>query len=118
MPADAHAAANVRLAACYRLVPYSNRIRDARLRFAGADHALARNFGNHPHAIHGVGWQRAWHIDSSSARRAVMTYEHTAVGDDARAWPWSFQATQAFELAVPVDAASLVATLTIANTGD
>jgi aldose 1-epimerase len=32
MPAEAIAAGNVRLAACYPLVPYSNRIRDARAR--------------------------------------------------------------------------------------
>lgn len=47
---------DVRLASCYPLVPYSNRIRDAQLRFGGRDYALARNFGAHPHAIHGIGW--------------------------------------------------------------
>jgi aldose 1-epimerase len=118
MPAAAQTAGNVRLAACYPLVPYSNRIRDARLCFGGADHALARNFGDHPHAIHGVGWQRAWRIDGVSASSAVMTYEHTAVGDDARAWPWSFHAMQAFDLTAGADTVSLVATLTIANVGD
>ena len=25
----------------------------------GTDHLLDRNFGDHPHTIHGVGWQRA-----------------------------------------------------------
>jgi hypothetical protein len=42
---------SVRMTSCYPLVPYSNRIRDARLRFRGRDYALARNFGSHPHAI-------------------------------------------------------------------
>jgi aldose 1-epimerase len=46
---------DVRRTACYPLIPYSNRIRDARLRFAGHDYVLARNFGASPHAIHGVG---------------------------------------------------------------
>jgi galactose mutarotase-like enzyme len=58
---------DVRRTACYPLVPYSNRIRNAKLRFAGRDFVLARNFGTHPHAIHGVGWQRPW-----PKRRASM----------------------------------------------
>jgi len=114
---DAQSAGNVRLAACYPLVPYSNRIRDARLRFGGVDQPLARNFGDHPHAIHGVGWQREWRVERASATSAVMAFEHTAAGTDARAWPWPFQATQSFDLAVRNDVASLIATLTIANTG-
>jgi aldose 1-epimerase len=118
MPADAQAAGNVRLAACYPLVPYSNRIRDARLRFGGVDHALARNFGNHPHAIHGVGWQRAWRLERASVSSAVMTLDHGAVGDDARGWPWPFRATQSFDLAAHAETVSLVATLTIVNAGD
>src|SRR6187399_481226 len=62
--------ANVRAHACYPLVPYSNRIAHAKLRFAGRDFELDRNFGDHPHSIHGVGWQRPWRIvarDDSSA---------------------------------------------------
>ena len=87
MPDEARATGNVRLAACYPLVPYSNRIRDARLRFGNADHALTRNFGDHPHAIHGVGWQRAWRIERATGASAVIAYDHVAQGDDARAWP-------------------------------
>ena len=60
MPADAIAGGNVRLAAAYPLVPYSNRIRDAVLTVGGERYPLRRNFGDSPHAIHGVGWQRAW----------------------------------------------------------
>lgn len=118
MPAEAIAAGNVRLAACYPLVPYSNRIRDARLRFAGIDHVLARNFGDHPHAIHGVGWQRTWGIDRASPASVVMTCEHDARGDGARAWPWSFRATQSFDLAADDGCTRLAATLTIANASD
>jgi aldose 1-epimerase len=118
MPAEAIAAGNVRLAACYPLVPYSNRIRDAHLRFAGADHVLARNFGDHPHAIHGVGWQRAWDIDRATPTSVVMTCEHDACGGSVRAWPWSFRATQSFDLAAGDVSAHLTATLTIANAGD
>jgi len=117
MPAAAIAAGNVRLAACYPLVPYSNRIRDARLRFGGAAHALARNFGDHPHAIHGVGWQRAWRVGRSDAANACLRYTHDPRGDDARAWPWPFTATQTFALGNDADGARLAVTLTLANTG-
>ena len=63
---------NVRLAACYPLVPYSNRIAGARLRHAGRDYALAHNFGDQPHAIHGVGWQRAWSVVAATEDRATL----------------------------------------------
>ena len=118
MPDEARATGNVRLAACYPLVPYSNRIRDARLRFGNADHALTRNFGDHPHAIHGVGWQRAWRIERATGASAVIAYDHVAQGDDARAWPWPFRAMQAFDLSGDGVRARLLAMLTIANTGD
>ena len=117
IPAEAIAAGNVRLAACYPLVPYSNRIRDARLRFGGAAHALARNFGDHPHAIHGVGWQRAWRVERADAANACLRYTHDPRGDDARAWPWPFTATQTFALGNDADGARLAVTLTLANTG-
>ena len=117
-PAAALAERNVRLAACYPLVPYSNRIRAARLAFGGATHVLARNFGDHPHALHGVGWQRAWDVVAASATRATLTFEHAARGDDAAAWPWPFRATQVFDLCAPAAGhALLIATLTLVNTG-
>jgi aldose 1-epimerase len=89
---------NVRLASCYPLVPYSNRIKDAILAFRGRAYPLARNFGTHPHAIHGVGWQRAWSVAEALPRRATFVLEHDAAGAGALAWPWSFRAMQAFEL--------------------
>lgn len=118
-PSSALAARDVRRLACYPLVPYSNRIRDATLRFEGRRFALARNFGDHPHSIHGVGWQRAWSVAESAPDRARLVLAHDARGDDARAWPWPFEATQSFHLAnVGAQAAALlVATITLRNTG-
>ena len=109
----------MRATSCYPLIPYSNRIADARLTFAGRECALARNFGDHPHAIHGVGWQRAWDVEQASAHRARLALVHDARGANAAAWPWPFGATLTFELPEPADddAVVLVATLTIANTG-
>lgn len=121
-PDAAIAEADVRLAACYPLVPYSNRIRDASLRFCGRDYPLARNFGAHPHAIHGIGWQRAWEVGEASQRRARLALLHDAREAAAMAWPWPFCATQTFELSDSAgrmgrSSAVLVVVLTLENRG-
>ncbi|HEY4137601.1 MAG TPA: hypothetical protein VGN65_04055, partial [Casimicrobiaceae bacterium] len=90
-PDEALTDANVRLASCYPLVPYSNRIRDARLAFNGQTFPLTRNFGDSPHSIHGVGWQRPWRIEAATPTRATLALEHDASGEWATAWPWPFR---------------------------
>lgn len=112
-------ASNVRLTSCYPLVPYSNRIRDARLHFRGKHYALSRNFGTHPHAIHGVGWQRAWSVVAAQRHRVQLTLDHAADASGAAHWPWPFRVTQTFDLARATAPATVVlsVTLTLANTG-
>ena len=46
-----------RQAGSYALVPFSNRVGQATLQWAGTGHPLLQNNGDEPHAIHGVGWQ-------------------------------------------------------------
>ena len=116
-PNDARVAGNVRAFACYPLVPYSNRIAGATLRFAGRDHPLARNFGDSPHAIHGVGWQRPWRIVAQSAAAATLDLDHDPARDGATAWPFAFRATQALAIASGADMAVLTMSLAITNTG-
>ena len=113
------AAGNVRAFGCYPLVPYSNRIARATLRVADHDYALARNFGDHPHAIHGVGWQRAWRVGAKSDTAVTLTLDHTpsAAAAAAAAWPFAFRATQAFSLAGDGGAAVLTVSLSIENAG-
>src|SRR5579864_8390434 len=67
---DAIVPGNVRGLGCFPLVPYSNRIAGGRFRWDGRNHILERNFGDHPHAIHGIGWQSAWEIAAASANSA------------------------------------------------
>jgi aldose 1-epimerase len=114
---EARAAGNVRGYACYPLVPYSNRIANAQLSWDGRTRALAKNFGDHPHSIHGVGWQRAWRVAANDAASALLALDHAASAADARAWPWPFRATQYFMLAVDGGVATLTARMAIANTG-
>jgi len=117
-PAEAMATGAVRQHACYPLVPYSNRIAQARLAFGSRAHELARNFGDSPHAIHGVGWQCAWTVAASTDADARLVLEHDTAGEDARAWPWPFHATQTFSLVADASSATLVVRLAIENTGE
>ena len=116
-PDDARAAGDVRRCASYPLVPYSNRVADARLGLAdGSSFALARNMGDHPHAIHGVGWQRAWTVDRVDRAGLALSFAHAARGADAASWPFAFQVAQVFSLTAGSDDATLTMTLSITNT--
>lgn len=97
----------VRQSGSYPLVPFSNRIGQAQLQWAGTSHPLVRNFDPEPHAIHGVGWQRPWAVLESSDTFALLSLEHRA---DA-AWPFDFDCSQAFKL----EAGALEMSLSITN---
>lgn len=78
----------------FPLVPYSNRIGEGSFEWGGKAFSLARNFAPEPHAIHGLGFERAWRVRSMSTRSATLSLSHTA----SAAWPWPFEATQHFSL--------------------
>lgn len=90
----AEALTTVRLAGSYPLVPYSNRVAQARLKWAGTSHPLVQNNAAEPHAIHGVGWQRPWEVLEADAQFALLSYEHKSDAD----WPFAFDTSQAFRL--------------------
>lgn len=91
-PADAlH---EVRMAGCFPLVPFSNRVGHATLLWNGTSHPLVRNFAPEPHAIHGVGWHRPWEVLEASDTYALLAFEHRP---DA-SWPFAFDCSQAFRL--------------------
>src|SRR6476469_9371793 len=69
-------AGNPQALACFPLVPYCNRIDQGRFRWGGRQYQLARNFGDHPHTIHGIGWQRAWAIAEAAADTATLVLDH------------------------------------------
>jgi aldose 1-epimerase len=91
---DAVVAGDVHAMACFPLLPYCNRIGHGRFRWNGHDHQIALNFGDHPHAIHGVGWHRAWTVESASATHAALSLRHTADAD----WPFAFDAALTYDL--------------------
>lgn len=114
-PDAAWAARDVRQFACYPLVPYSNRIAHASLALGAITHPLARNFGEHPHAIHGVGWQRAWTVEAREAAHACLVLDHDPEGEAALAWPFAFQAAQAFFLTPLSEGVMLTLTIALRN---
>ena len=79
----------------YPLVPYSGRIRDARLRFADRDWPLAPYDGS-PHTLHGIAQRRPWTLEAHSATQARLRYAHSP---DPH-WPWAFEATLDVALAL------------------
>ncbi|MBA3595663.1 MAG: aldose 1-epimerase [Polaromonas sp.] len=84
--------ATVRLSGSYPLVPFSNRIGHATLKWQGTSHPLVQNNGPEPHAIHGIGWQRPWTVLEQDGALLMLACEHRA---DA-AWPFAFDASQTF----------------------
>lgn len=103
----------VRLSGSYPLVPYSNRQAFAHMRWAGMNYPLTPNFAPEPHAIHGVGWERAWAVTESNSQSATLQYQHAP---DA-SWPFAFDSTQHFRLDTdPQHGDALELTLHITNT--
>lgn len=98
---------SVRQAGSYPLVPFSNRVGHATLRWQGTSHPLIQNNAAEPHAIHGVGWQRPWQVLEQTSDFALLSYEHRA---DA-AWPFAFDSSQTFRLGPD----GLAQTLSITN---
>lgn len=96
--------------ACYPLVPFSGRITNAHFIYAGREVRLPPDEICVPHAIHGRGWRTAWDVAESSQTRALLRFVHEA-GDPVWPWPWSFEASQLFELSEN----SLTVTMTLAN---
>lgn len=81
-------------AASFVLVPYANRIANGALVHAGRQRLLPRNFGDHPHPLHGTGWKRPWEVTQCHADVIDMQLQHSADAD----WPWSFSAFQRVSL--------------------
>src|ERR1700694_1951108 len=79
---------------CFPLLPYGNRIGQGRFHWRGRDYVLQQNFGDHPHTIHGVGWQRPWAVEVAEPRSVSLSLEHRP----DRAWPFAFSAEVGYRL--------------------
>ncbi len=95
------------LMGCFPLLPYGNRIDQGRFHWRGSDYRLERNFGDHPHTIHGIGWQRAWVVEGAGPRSVSLTLMHRP---DA-SWPFAFSA----EIGYSLSDAALTVTIQMTN---
>jgi aldose 1-epimerase len=77
----------------YPLIPYSGRIRDARL----GEVALRPHPDTLPHTLHGAAHRRVWRLMDATDAAAGMVLEHAG---DAE-WPWPFRATMRVVLPTP-----------------
>jgi aldose 1-epimerase len=113
-PSDAIAAGDVRRSACYPLVPFSNRIAQAKLHWGGATYPLARFLPEEPHAIHGNGWRHSWRVVAADASRVRLEFVHDARGSERLEWPFPYRAQQDFVLSE----GAIAMTLALTSTGD
>ncbi len=81
-------------ACSFVLAPYANRIENGVFHFQGREIRLSRNFGDHPHVLHGHGWQTAWRVAALSRDQATLAYDYEAAD-----WPWTYSAEQVLTLA-------------------
>lgn len=86
--------------ASFPLLPWCNRIRDGRSDFGARPLRLAPNYGDSPHTIHGVGWQRPWCVREHGPAHAVLQLVHVPgeLHGVAPDWPYRFEAEQRFTL--------------------
>ncbi|QHM72126.1 aldose 1-epimerase [Mixta intestinalis] len=93
-PFDPAGEQRANLCGSYPLIPWSNRIANGHFTFNGASHAVKRNFGDHPHALHGSGWQSAWQVAHAADDEVVLQLDSPA----SESWPWPWRAQQVFRL--------------------
>jgi aldose 1-epimerase len=83
-------------AACFAMLPYSNRLFDGRLRRPGeSDLILPPNCDRIALPVHGTGWMSVWDIDSQDANHVSLHYRHFA----NEHWPFDMDCTQRVVLA-------------------
>jgi aldose 1-epimerase len=81
-------------ATAFPLVPYSNRIANGHLVFAGEEITLAPNWPGLRHPMHGDGWSHAWEVVRHDAHSAEIVYAH----DGRSGWPFRYHARQTYRL--------------------
>jgi aldose 1-epimerase len=97
-PDDAIAARNSSLFACFALVPWSNRLADARFEFGGRTYELKANTPE-GYAIHGDVRKRPWRTIALEATRLVFAFDSCDFRDVN--FPFAFGVELSYELDGP-----------------
>ncbi|MGB0907719.1 MAG: aldose 1-epimerase [Maricaulaceae bacterium] len=96
-------------AACFPLIPFSNRIENGGLAYQGDIIQLPSNHPTQKHPLHGYGWLSAWDVIAIDETSCVLHYNHAG-----GPWPWPFKAR--YELLVSGN--DFLQKLSIKNTGE
>ncbi|WP_425148012.1 aldose 1-epimerase [Deinococcus sp.] len=84
--------------ASFTLLPYSNRIRDARFSFEGREVLLRPSSGS-TSVQHGDVRNRPWQVQHASATHLICDFDSRAFAD--LNWPWAFTARVEYHLSGP-----------------
>jgi aldose 1-epimerase len=96
---------------CYfPMIPFVNRVENARFECGGRVVQLVPNEPGAPHALHGHGWQLPWQVTRATSSSCALSYVREATID----WPWQYEGTQSFAVADD----RLRIALSIRNLGD
>lgn len=101
--------------ASFPLLPYCNRLRDARFVFNEQKIDLSRDENPFDHALHGHAWRRPWRVGMTSSNALELHLNHEPSNEPAHHWPYRYEATQRFELG---ESANLLVTMSIRNLSD
>ena len=77
----------------YPLVPYSNRLRNAQLTFAGRTYDLPAHPAALPHSLHGIAHTLPWRVEQYDENSLTLVCQYSG-----EHWPWPFTARQHFRL--------------------
>ena len=92
------AAANPLAMASFPLLPYCNRLRDARFAFNGEQVDLSADGNAFDHALHGNAWRRPWRVGLQETNAVELHLLHEPSAEAAHHWPYRYEATQRIEL--------------------
>jgi aldose 1-epimerase len=84
--------------ASFPLLPYCNRLRDARFMFQGREIDLSADGNAFAHALHGHAWRRPWQVGVHTASRVDLHFAHVPADAPGYHWPFRYEATQRIEL--------------------
>jgi aldose 1-epimerase len=100
--------------ASFPLLPYCNRIRDARFSFDGREIDLSGDGNAFEHALHGHAWRRAWRVGKRTPDSVELHFRHEPSRAPGEHWPFRYEATQR----LTVSDEGLAVTLSARNLSD